>query len=178
VDHFDLVHSFVPVREHLERLGQGAWAVECLARLTAERDPQPALFALLVRALRALERASSPARVSVCFALRAVDLLGHRPRIDRCAACGRPYPFPEAALDVAAGGLVCAGCGGGAQGIPVSGAAIGTLRRLRELAWDEGLRLPLAAELDAELGTLVEGLMARLIGRPPRSTRFILGVRS
>jgi DNA repair protein RecO (recombination protein O) len=178
VDHFDLVHPFVPVREHLERLGQGAWAVECLARLTAERDPQPALFALLVRALRALERASSPARVSVCFALRAVDLLGHRPRIDRCAGCGRPYPFPEAALDVAAGGLVCAGCGGGVQVIPVSGAAVGTLRRLRELAWDEGLRLPLAADLDAELGTLVEGLMARLIGRLPRSTRFILGVRS
>src|SRR5512144_2402799 len=27
VDHFDITESFVAVREHLERLGQAAWAV-------------------------------------------------------------------------------------------------------------------------------------------------------
>src|SRR5216684_1456901 len=54
VDHFDIVHPFVRVREHLERLGQGAWVLECLARLSAERDPQPPLFGLVLRSLRAL----------------------------------------------------------------------------------------------------------------------------
>ncbi|MGH7386435.1 MAG: DNA repair protein RecO, partial [Candidatus Rokuibacteriota bacterium] len=48
VDHFDIVRPFVGVREHLERLGRGAWTVEVVARLSAERDPHPALFALLV----------------------------------------------------------------------------------------------------------------------------------
>jgi len=109
VDHFDIVRPFVRVREHLERLGQGAWAVEVVARLSADRDPHPALFALLVRALAALELTRRPARVSVCFGLRAVDLLGHRPRLDRCVACGRAAPFPDAALDVTAGGLVFVG---------------------------------------------------------------------
>ena len=33
VDHFDIVRPFVRVRENLERLGQGAWAVEMVARL-------------------------------------------------------------------------------------------------------------------------------------------------
>src|SRR5499426_4484128 len=51
VDHFDIVHPFLRVREHLERLGQGAWVVECLTRLTADRDPQPALFGLVLRSL-------------------------------------------------------------------------------------------------------------------------------
>src|SRR5574341_156092 len=51
VDHFDILHPFVGVREDLERLGRGAWAVECLARLSADRDPHPALFRLLVRTL-------------------------------------------------------------------------------------------------------------------------------
>src|SRR3990167_5133317 len=73
VDHFDIVRPFVGVREHLERLGQGAWAAEFVARLTADRDPHPALFALLVRSLRALESNSRPPRVAACFALRAVD---------------------------------------------------------------------------------------------------------
>src|SRR4029450_13148470 len=42
---FDIVRPFVGVREHLERLGQAAWSVEVVARLSAERAPHPALFA-------------------------------------------------------------------------------------------------------------------------------------
>src|SRR5258706_158327 len=102
VDHFDIVRSFVGVREHLERLGQGAWAVEVVARMTADRDPQPALFGLLVRTLATMERTARPARAAVCFGLRAVDLLGHRPRIDRCMSCGRLHPFEDPALDLTA----------------------------------------------------------------------------
>ena len=177
VDHFDIVRPFVGVREHLDRLGQGAWVVEVVARLSADRDPQPALFGLLVRALQAMETSVRPARVAVCFGLRAVDLLGHRPRIDRCMACGRPHPFDDPALDVTAGGLVCAACRPGADAIPLSGALVGTLKRLRALSWEEALRLNLAADLDAELAGLLEGLLARLMGRYPLSSRFIAQTR-
>src|SRR5262245_40973087 len=104
VDHFDILHSFVAVREHLARLGRGAWVLECVDRLSGERDPHPTLYGLVVRALRALEAgAADPERVAACFALRAVDLLGHRPRIDHCVGCGRGYPFPDAALDMERG---------------------------------------------------------------------------
>src|SRR5215468_2752226 len=177
VDHFDIAQPFVRVREHLERLGQGAWVVECLTRLTPDRDPQPALFGLLLRSLRALDGGSRPQRVACCFALRAVDLLGHRPRLDRCVECGRPYPFDEAALDMTAGGLRCGRCAQGADALPLSGAAVGLLKRLRTLGWGEGLRLPLAADLDAELAATVEGLMGRLIGSLPRASRFLAQTR-
>jgi DNA repair protein RecO (recombination protein O) len=173
IDHFDIVEPFVAVREHLERLGHGAWALECVTRLSADRDPHPALFRLVVRDLRALARARRPAWVSTCFALRAVDLLGQRPRIDRCLSCHRPYPFAEARLDVAAGGLVCGGCAVAADAMAVSGAALGALKRLRELRWDEALRLTLADDLEHELGAVTEGLIARLAGQHPRSTRFL-----
>ncbi len=177
LDHFDIVRPFVRVREHLERLGQGAWAVEVVARLSADRDPHPALFALLVRALTALETARRPVRVAVCFGLRAVDLLGHRPRLDRCVSCGRLHPFPNAALDMTAGGLVCAACRPGADAIPLSGGLVGTLKGLRALSWDEALRLSLVAELDAELSMVVEELLARLMGRYPLSSRFLTQTR-
>jgi recombinational DNA repair protein (RecF pathway) len=111
--------------------------------------------------------------VAACFAVRAVDLLGHRPRLDRCVECGRAYPFAEAALDTIAGGLLCGRCGFGADAMPLSGAAVGLLKRLRALGWEEGLRLPLAADLDAELRALLEGVMTRLIGHLPRSSRFL-----
>jgi DNA repair protein RecO (recombination protein O) len=177
VDHFDIVRPFVRVREHLERLGQGAWAVEVVARLSADRDPHPALFALLVRALTALETARRPARVAVCFGLRAVDLLGHRPRLDRCVSCGRLHPFPDAALDMTAGGLVCTSCRPGADAMSLSGGLVGTLKRLRTLSWDEALRLHLAAVLDAELAAVLEGVIARLMGRYPLSSRFLTQTR-
>jgi hypothetical protein len=54
---------------------------------------------------------------------------------------------------------------------------VGTLKRLRALSWEEALRLNLAADLDAELAMVLEGLLARLMGRYPLSSRFITQTR-
>jgi DNA repair protein RecO (recombination protein O) len=177
VDHFDILHSFVQLREDLDRLGRGAWMVECVVRLCADRDPHATLFRLLVRALRALESSSRPVWVSACFAMRAVDLLGHRPRIDRCVSCGRPFPFPRVVLDMAAGGLVCGSCRPGADAMDMSLAAVGSFKRFRELRWEEVLRLPLARPLEAEVNLLIEGMIARLAGQIPRSSRYLTQMR-
>ena len=174
IDHFDILHPFVAVRESLEPLGRGAWVLECVARLSAERDPHPALYGLVVRALRALERGAPPERVSACFAFRAVDLLGHRPRIDRCVGCGRAFPFPDPVLDVSEGGLVCPACRPGADALPVSPGLVGVLGRLRASRWEEALRLPMAPALAAGLTALADGIVVRLTGQPSRSARFLL----
>jgi DNA repair protein RecO (recombination protein O) len=173
VDHFDILHPFLAVREDLDCLGRAAWAVESLARLTADRDPQPVLFRLLVDTLKALEHSRRSAWVAACFALRAVDLLGHRPRLDRCAACGRVYPFAPAALDIAAGGLLCGRCGAGGEALALSGAVVGTLTRLRALRWREGLDLRLAPPLERQISAAVESVIARLAGQLPRSSTFL-----
>jgi DNA repair protein RecO (recombination protein O) len=177
VDHFDIVHPFSQLREELDRLGRGAWTVECVVRLSADRDPHAALFRLLVRALKALESSSRPAWVSVCFALRAVDLLGHRPRIDCCVSCGRPSSFTPVALDLTAGGLVCGRCRPGADAMDLSPAAVGALKRVRELRWEELLRLPLARALESEVSLVIEGMIARLAGQVPRSSRYLTQMR-
>jgi len=61
--------------------------------------------------------------------------------------------------------------------MPLSGGLLGTLTRLRALSWEEGLRLNLAAELDVELAAVLEGLVARLMGRYPLSSRFLAQTR-
>ena len=73
VDHFDIVRPFDRVREDLERLGRASWIVECVTRLTADRDRHAALYGLLVRSLRALEAAAPPERVAVCFGVRSLE---------------------------------------------------------------------------------------------------------
>ena len=170
VDHFDITRPFNRVRENLEKLAQAAWMIECVARLTAERDRHAALFGLLVRGLRAFDGPRPPTRVAIAFGVRCVEALGHRPRLDACIACGRAYPFPRPALGD--GGVLCEACARpGGDALAISPATIGAFERLRSVSWDEALAMPLG-RAEAELPALLEAQVARLIGHPTRSTKF------
>jgi DNA repair protein RecO (recombination protein O) len=174
IDHFDVVEPFARVREDLERLGQASWIVECVARLTAERDPHAALYGLLARSLRAMQTAA-PVRVAVCFGVRCLDALGHRPRLDRCVGCGRAYPFARPAFDE--GGIVCERCAAATAGAtPVSPALVAALARLRAARWEEALAQPLG-RTEGELKAALETHMTRLIGQPARTVKFLREVR-
>lgn len=173
VDHFDIVRPFARLRDDLERLGQAAWVVECAGRLTAERDPHPVVYGLLVRALTSIDAGEPPARTAVAFGVRCVDALGHRLRLDRCVACGGRLAASGAALDVAGGGALCPRCAGATPGVVVvSAAGLGALRRLRTSSWAEATATPLGAA-EGELRRVLEAHVAYLGGRPPRATRFL-----
>ena len=125
VDHFDIVTPFVGLREHLERLGQGAWAIECVARLSADRDPHPALFRLLVRdssGARGLRTAGldfGVLRASGRRPSRPPTTHRSMPRLWPCLSVrgGRPrycLGWPRLrALRPGGGRPVCLGCGRG-----------------------------------------------------------------
>jgi DNA repair protein RecO (recombination protein O) len=173
IDHFDIVHPFDRIREDLVRFGHASWVVECLARLTADHDPHPALYGLLVQALRAVERSSAPRRVAVCFGARCVAMLGHRPRLDACVACGRAHPFVRARLDLDAGGLICGACAARAPaGVPLSAAAVVALQRLQVARWGEAIARPLGG-VEPELAALLDAHVSRLCGQPTRTPRFL-----
>lgn len=175
VDHFDIVHPFEGVRSDLERLGQAAWMVECVARLTADRDPNAAVYGLLVRALRSVEAGDSPRRAATAFGLRCVDALGHRLRIDACVACGRRGAAvgPPLAIDVTAGGLTCAACAGRTRGaVRVDGATLGALKRLRAMSWAEAMGAMLGPG-EARIREILELQVTQLVGQSPRASRFV-----
>ena len=170
IDHFDVTHPFAALRERLDTLGEAAWVVEVVARTTGERDRQPALYGLLVRALHALETAPRPARVAVCFGVRCLDVLGHRPRLDRCVECGRTYPFARPAL--AEAGVVCESCRPGADAVPVAAATVAAFERLRTTRWEDAVATPVG-RAGPELRAVLDTHLSRLIGQPTRSGRFL-----
>jgi DNA repair protein RecO (recombination protein O) len=174
IDHFDVLHPFAALRDDLGRIGEAAWVVEVVARTTGERDRQPALYGLLVRALRALEASARPARVAICFGVRCLDVLGHRPRLDRCVECGRTYPFPRPAW--AEGGVVCEPCRVGVDAAPIAPATLAAFARLRGLRWEEAVASPIGRP-GAELRAVLDTHLARLIGQPTRSGRFLRELR-
>ena len=174
IDHFDVLRPLARLREDLDRLGHASWIIECVGRLTAERDPHAGLYGLLTRSLRTMEMVPA-GRVAVCFVARCLDGLGHRPRLDCCVECGRRAPFPRARLGEE--GLVCEACAPGMPGlVAISPAAIATFERLRAEAWDEAVGTPLG-RLEGELKIVLEAHMTRLIGQAPRATKFLREVR-
>jgi len=175
VDHFDIVHPFEGIRSDLDRLGQGAWIVECVGRLTADRDPNAAVYGLLLRALRSVEAGDLPRRVATAFGLRCVDALGHRLRLDACVACGRRGASLGAplAIDLEGGGLTCAACASRPRGaIRVDASTLGALRRLRAMSWSDMVALPLGPS-EASVWELVELHVTCLAGQPARASRFV-----
>ncbi|HEU5319335.1 MAG TPA: DNA repair protein RecO [Methylomirabilota bacterium] len=172
VDHFDITRPFAGVREDLETLGQAAWMAECVTRLTAERDPNPAVYGLFLRALASVEAGAVPARVALAFGLRCIDALGHRLRTDRCVACGA-RGRRMAAIGVDTGGTLCPSCARGERGVvPVGPPALALLERLRRMAWAEAVGGGLGAAGE-ELRTVLEAQVAHLIGQPTRASRFL-----
>jgi len=176
LDQFDIRRSFRGLRETLEALGQGARMVEALGRLTPERDPHPACFALLLHALRLLE--TSPAgRTQLVFTLRLLDLLGHRPRLDRCGACACPVGTTAVAFDPSRGSLVCARCRPAPDRrlglVTTSPETLGTLRGLQGASWASQLRARVPARVEREGAALLDGYVSELGGGPLRTPRFV-----
>jgi DNA repair protein RecO (recombination protein O) len=171
LDHFDIRRSFRAVREDLERLGQGARMLEAVSRLTGERDPQPSCFALLLRALRALE-AHPPGRVQLAFTLRLLDLLGHRPRLDRCGGCARAVGTAGIVFDAAAGTVACEACRPGGA-LPLAPKTLAVLRGLQAAPWEArlGARVPAPVERDA--AAVLDVYLAALSGAALCSPRFL-----
>ncbi|MGH7334137.1 MAG: DNA repair protein RecO, partial [Candidatus Rokuibacteriota bacterium] len=174
IDHFDIVRPFARLRDDLQRLGQAAWVVECVGRLTAERDPHPAVYGLLVRALATIEAGGAPARAAAAFGVRCVDALGHRLRLDRCVACGlRAGPGGGAALDVANGGVVCRRCAAATPGaLVVSPSGLKALSWLRACSWAEAMAAALPA-VESELRQVLDAHVAHLSGHSARASRFL-----
>lgn len=109
--------GFPGQRRSLERMIGAAHACELWSEGTRDFDPDPDLYDLLVRALRALEDAPEGAIPAVVLAtdLAWLAASGFAPEFERCVACGKEAP-PNAAARVAPGrgGIVCSRCVDGA----------------------------------------------------------------
>jgi DNA repair protein RecO (recombination protein O) len=176
LDHFDIRQPFRRLRDDLECLGQGARMIEAIARLTAERDTQPLCFALLLRALRALDAGAAPARVQLSFALRLLDLLGHRPRLDRCGRCGRAIGTQGLGFDATEGTMVCGACRAGSASVAPAVAA--ALRGLQAASWEARLAARLLPEVEQAAASVLDDYLAALVGAPLRAPRFLARTRA
>lgn len=130
VSQAETLDVFAGRRRDLAGVRDSLALLEAVDQVAQEGTADPALFAMLVGALRTVAERPAPLVVAG-FYWKLLALEGSAPELDRCVRCGAGGAGLEpAALDPSEGGVVCRSCQpvGGRQAI--SPEALGVLRRV------------------------------------------------
>ncbi len=168
------IHSFLPLREDLERVSRGLYVAELVHRFTEEHLENFPLFQLLVGTLEWLGRPGAGELVLRYFEVRVLDVLGYRPQLSTCVGCGSKLEPTLNFFSSASGGVLCPDCGRGEpQARTLSVAALKVLRLFQGADRDLASRVKMNAQLSLELKILLRGYMGYLMEREVKSAAWL-----
>jgi DNA repair protein RecO (recombination protein O) len=104
----ELIEAFPALRSDLDRVMAGGAMVEVADAVAQENEGSVRLFLLLQRGLRALDAAPPHPDLIASFLLKAAEVIGVAPALDRCAGCGTATGLTRFSFD--AGGVLCERC--------------------------------------------------------------------
>jgi len=160
VNQVEVVSSYRVVREDLDRLPSGIALLEVTDQMAQERHPDPALYSMLVGALRALaDTTLDPALVAPAFFLKVLALEGSAPVLDVCVSCGQEDSGLLVAFDLTEGGVLCRSC---RRGRPLSAGGLSLLRRTLGGGLAGVLAEPPSAAVDEVNSLATEAMEAHL----------------
>ena len=158
------------LREHYGCLTHSVAMLEAVDQVSPDRERNPAVYRMIVGALKTLAEQPSP-MVAPAFFWKLLSLEGFHPYLDGCVRCSTETgPFP--AFDLGDGGLLCADCSK-LGGFPVQEATVDVLRRML----GGGLRSVLGdvppGDVVAEVERLALGSMEYHLERRLRSASLL-----
>ena len=140
VSQAESVESLAPLLGDLDRASQAMAALEAVDQLALEREPNPALYRMLVGVLRTIAGPEPSPLVVPAFFWKLLAAEGLRPELDACVRCGGVEPdVTLVAFDLGEGGVLCRSC---RSGTAISPAALTLLRDVLGGRLNEALALP------------------------------------
>lgn len=113
------IETFSHLAADMASFAHANYATELVRELTAEEQPDPPLFDLLIELYRELGQGASVSMLRA-FELQLLEHLGLTPVLDHCTGCGSEdaerLDDPAAVLDPAKGGVLCGLCSGRHRG--------------------------------------------------------------
>jgi len=165
VSQVDTIDSPAPLLSDLDRLTQGLAMVEVVDHVAMDREPAPALYRMLVGALRTLGTRPSPVVVPA-FYWQVLASEGVQPQLDSCVGCGVAEPDAVlVAFDMHEGGVLCRSC---RRGRPMSPEALRITRMILGGQLNAALDEP-ASSATAEVGHLATAAIEHHIDRRLKS---------
>ncbi|MBC7253475.1 MAG: DNA repair protein RecO [Actinobacteria bacterium] len=128
----DTIRSHALLRVDYEKFLCGEAMLEMAERSLREHQVVPRFFDLLRVSLGVLEAGAGDCGLLLAaFQLKACAIMGYRPHLDRCLHCGREATAGHWRLDLAEGGIACAGCAGdSSRALSLSAPGLVLMRRL------------------------------------------------
>jgi len=154
------------LREHYGCLTHAISMLEATDQVAQEREANPALYRMLVGALRTLAARRGPL-VAPAFLLKLMALEGLEPMLDCCVGCGIEEPL--VAFGFIEGGAQCPSC---RTGVSLSSDALDALRQIFGGQLALALEAP-ASVTTAELDTLATRLFEAHFERKLRSIALL-----
>jgi DNA repair protein RecO (recombination protein O) len=165
----DIVTVFPKIRADLGKIGHAGYACELTDALMPEGMRNPRLFRLLTAYLEQLDHFPAAPSDRRFFELNLLNILGYRPELDQCTACGAELVERGWLRNAVDAGLCCERCGRG--GRPIAGATLALLRRAL-LTGRFGVLNFSPAGLD-EAGLLLDSAIASHLQRPLHALSFL-----
>ncbi|MBA3542363.1 MAG: DNA repair protein RecO [Deltaproteobacteria bacterium] len=177
----EIVREWTQLASDVVGVAHASYVVELVGSLLPPESPDPIVLELVVAMWDSLvEGGPSPAALR-SFELALLDLAGHRPALDTCAACGGAVLDGGAVFDPTRGGAICRSCAAISRspGVrPLEPSTIGYLAAIAAHDNPGEARVldtdPRFANADRAAGRdALVTMVSLLVGRPLRSLEYI-----
>jgi DNA repair protein RecO (recombination protein O) len=108
----EILHSYQSLSRDLHRYVFASAVLELLDRLITGEEPNPRLFELTLEVLSFMETCpqKSLEKSFWSYASKLADLLGYKPKLDKCVNCDKPILEKIVLFSPEKGGVVCKRC--------------------------------------------------------------------
>jgi DNA repair protein RecO (recombination protein O) len=180
LDSAEVVREWTQLSSDVVAVAHASYVAELVDALLPAESPEPEALDLIVALWDALAAGGPSPGALRAVEIALLDLAGHRPAIDRCAACGGELG-DGAVFDPRRGGAICRACAGLSRNTGVRPYDAGTrayLRAVVELATPHAAR---AVDSDARFAPAdrtagrdaLVAMVTGLVGKPLRSLEYL-----
>ncbi|MGE0545702.1 MAG: DNA repair protein RecO [Kofleriaceae bacterium] len=177
----EVVREWTRLSSDVVAVAHASYIAELVGALLPPEAPDPHALDLVVGLWESLTEAGPSPAALRSVELELLELAGHRPAIDACAACGTDQLVSGVVFDAARGGAVCRTCAAYSRGTgvrPIDPAALEYLRTIRKHLTPGDARV---VDGDARFSAhdrtagrdVLLAMVGALVARPLRSLEYI-----
>ena len=178
----EVVREWTRLSGDVVAVAHASYVVELVGALIPPEAPEPAALEIVLALWDSLAEAGPSPAALRATELALLELAGHGPALDQCAACSRTELDGGVVFDPSRGGVICKACAAGSRGpfvrplghetraYLIAIAETSTLAAAR--AVDDDPRFPPADRIAAREAMIA--MVTDLVGKPLRSLEYLM----
>jgi DNA repair protein RecO (recombination protein O) len=183
LENAEIVQEWTALASDVVAVAHASYVAELVGALLPAEAPDPEALELVCALWDSLAQGGPSPAALRAVELALLDLGGHRPAIDQCAACGETDLESGAVFDPTRGGAICRRCAAGSRGAGIRPLSLDTRAYLRAIAL---ARTPSAARaVDAQFAIAdrhaardaLIAMVTGLVGRPLKTLEYLAKLR-